>query len=514
MRAAALRRFETRAGGRLFSFFAWFASLVGGSSGTLERVRKRGLKRLARAIAVNPYRRFFQTKSGRATPDMAQFFYDIYRTVAPAQPLLRNAATSTRLKKCVVTGFLEPAQRELAEGLSAAGIARREETLEAGILSRRLQGEFAELERAFDAGRSSAINECYRLVLIVCQFVMQDHYGLLKKFDPQLTERCLSNKPNFGMLRGEAVVEELKDFLELAVDLDPNRDWSAPLLALKEFLGMEALNLNAWNAMLLKIRAFAVSEICELLIRFIERDPGWTWTPHAMAHEGIVASFLEQTKEEIVDRLALAAAAKQNAVIENHAAAVFGASWVSNRLKYYTEQEGELFRKKHLAGYVDARALNYLFVFLTDVRSELQSLYELIIIQGHWVSTALSFPLSETLRLLAAFPARIAELDEMFSEWGVYGARLKTALANTGRDKNREQTIARRLDSANRAARQIVADALFDLSALTESLKELLEDCRKESGTIILNWDKLNSLSKTRLEGRLAVMGDRLSNMQ
>jgi hypothetical protein len=233
-----------------------------------------------------------------------------------------------------------------------------------------------------------------------------------------------------------------------------------------------------------------------------------------MAQEDIVASYLVLLKREILDRLALAAAAKQNAVIERHVAAVFGVSWVGSRLRYYTEQAGEPYRKRRFAGFVDARALNYLLVFLTDARPELQSLCELILIHGHWVSTALSFPLSEALRLLTAVPGRIAELDELFADWGAYGAKLRTALTDPKRDSHRDQATARRLASANRAARQIIADALSPLSRLAEGLAELLSDCRKESGGVILNWGKLNSVSKTSLESRLAAMRDRLSALQ
>jgi hypothetical protein len=512
MRAAAARGRERAAGGRFFSFLAWLFPLFGGSENVLERARKRSLKRLARNIAANPYGRFFRAKGGMATPDLAQFFYGIYGTVAPARRLLRNVIPSTRLKTRVATSFLEPAQRELAERLSAACIAPGEEAAEAE--ARQLQEEFAELERAFDTGRRNVINECYRLVLIICQFVAHDHGALLKKFDPRLSEFCPGKNPEFAAAPCGAVTEDLKDFLELAVDLDPGFDWSAPLRALRDFLGMEAISPGAWKSMLQQIRAVAGSEIFELLIRYAERDPGWAWTPHATAQEDIVASYLDLTKGEIAARLALAAATKRNAVMERHAVAVFGTARVGNRLKYYTEQEGELYRKQGFAGFTEARTLNFLYAFLSDALLDLQNLCELIIIQGHWVSTALSFPLGEALRLLGEVPSRIADLDELFSEWGVYGARLKAALTVAARDKSRGQVFARRLAAANGMARQIAADALAALSALDGNLQELLEDCRKERGVIILNWDRLNSFSKTKLESLIAAMRNRLAAMQ
>jgi hypothetical protein len=494
-----------------FSLFEWFASLFAGDRNAGDRARKRAIKRTAKVLSANKYGKFFRTKSGEATPDLAQFFYGIYKLISPVQTLLQNAAQSTQLKIGAVVSFLDVPQLDILEKLSAESIENRAKETEPNILSREMQNEFNEFVRAFDANRKNAINECYSLILIIHKFVVYDYYFLLKKFDPQLTERNFSRKPVFNSLRGVALVEELKDFLELTGGLDPNWDWNTPLRVLSEFKGTEVINPKLWNSMLLRIRELVHSEIFELMIRFIEKDPGWTWEPHAV-RENITDAYLEMIRGEIFDRLALIVTAKRNALIDRHALAVFGNARV-NRLKYYTEQGGEIYKKKNFPGFVHARALNYLIVFLTDGRPEMQELYELILIRGQWVSTALSFPQSESLRVLAFFPARITELDGLFSERGLYGNKLKTAIMKVDRDKNAVRSIAMNLDSANGEARQIINDAIFNLSVLDDGLKDLLEDYRKSSGVIILNWDELDAFSETALEDRIVAMRNKLTNM-
>jgi hypothetical protein len=247
------------------------------------------------------------------------------------------------------------------------------------------------------------------------------------------------------------------------------------------------------------------------VIRFIEKDPAWTWTPHTV-QENITGAYLEMIRSEIFDRLSLVATTKRNALIERHAMAVFGNARV-NRLKHYTEQGSEIYKKKNFAGFLHARALNYLIVFLTDGRQEIQDLYELILIRGQWVSPALSLPLSESLRTLVVFPDRITELDEMLSERGLYGNKLKTAIVRVDREKNLTRSIAMNLDLANSAAGQIINDGIFTLSVLDDGLKDILEDYRKDASVIILNWDELDSFSETNLENRIAAMRDKLTNM-
>jgi hypothetical protein len=495
-----------------FSLFDWLASLFIGDRGNPDRARKRSVKRMTRDLTANKYGKFFHAKSGAVTPDLAQFFYGVYKVISPAQALLQNAAQSTQLKTCVVTAFLDTKQLDILDKLSAENIENRAQKTTTGLLFRQMQGEFGDFSREFDANRTKAINECYSLILIFSKFVTYDYYFLLKKFDLQLTERSFFNRqPMFNSLRGEAVVEELKDFLELTDGIDPNRGWDMPLRVLKDFRGTEVINSKLWNKLLLQIWDIVHSGIFELMIRFIEKDPAWAWEPHAVG-ENITGAYLEMTRHEIFDRLELIAMTQWNALIDRHATAVFGNVRV-NRLKYYTEQGGEIYRKKNFSGFIHARALNYLIVFLTDGKPEIQNLYELILIRGQWVSTALGLPLSESLRLLAVFPARITELDEMVSDQGLYGNKLKTAIIKVDREKNLTRSININLESLNDEARQIINDAIFNLSVLDDGLKDLLEDCRKDLGIIILNWGELESFSETDLEGRITAVRDKLGNM-
>ncbi|MDR1250325.1 MAG: DUF5312 domain-containing protein [Treponema sp.] len=494
-----------------FSFFDWLASLFIGDRTNPDRAKKRIIKRMTKALAANRYGKFFRSRSGEASPDLAQFFYGIYKVVAQAQALLQNAAQSTQLKICTVVTFLYPKQLDLLKQLSGESLENRAMETAGGLLARQAQGEFEEFSRGFDAGQTNAINECYNLILIFHKFVVYDYYFLLKKFDSQLTERSFSRKPVFNPLRGEIVVENLKDFLELTGSLDPNRDWDTPLRILKEFKGTEAIDPKLWNKLLLRIRDVVQSGIFEMIIRFIEKNPDWTWEPHTPGGD-IVGAYLETIRRETFERLDLIASSRRNALIDRHAAAVFGNDRV-NRLKYYTELGGEIYKRKNFSGFVYAKALNYLIVFLTDGKSEIQNLYELILIRGRWVSTALCLPLSESLRLIAVFPGRITEMDEMVSDQGIYGNKLKTAIMKVDREKSMTRSININLEAVNREAKQILNDAIFNLSVLSDGLKDILEDRRKAPGIIILNWDELESFSETDLEGRIAATLDKLNNM-
>jgi hypothetical protein len=101
----------------------------------------------------------------------------------------------------------------------------------------------------------------------------------------------------------------------------------------------------------------------------------------------------------------------------------------------------------------------------------------------------------------------------MFSDWGLYGAKLKPAIARIDRDESVAWMLTRRLNAGNKEARQIVTDAMFHLTVLSDGLKELVEDCRRNPGIIILNWSELSFFSETTLKNQIAELWIKMRDM-
>jgi hypothetical protein len=493
-----------------FSFFEWITSFFTGRDDP-ARAKRRLLKRMTKILAANKYGKFYRLKTEDASPELAQFFFTIYKTLAPAQAFLQNAAQSTQLKVATVYNFLNKQQRDILERLSPENIELRAQEARSGDLAHQLQDEYNSLAADFNTKLINSINECYSQIMIMVKFVNFDFYFLLKKFDSHLNERSFSSKPYFNPVRGQAISDEIKDFLELTGGLDPDRNWAEPIQVLRDSKGVDVVNLKLWNSTLLLIRDVKRSGILELMIRFIDKDPHWGWESH-IPGEDITAPYLEMIRRETFEHLTRITTAKRDAQIAQYAKMVFGDSDV-NRLKNYTDRGGEIYKRKNFAGFTFARGLNYLMGFLLVQKPEFQYFYELIFIRGQWVSTPLSMPLSESIRLLMTFPDRINHLDESLSDFGMYGNKLKIALMRVDKEKSQMRLINTNLKTLNGDAKQIISDAIFNISVLQDGFNEILADYRKKSALVILNWEELESFAEGRLEDRLAMLHDKLVNM-
>jgi hypothetical protein len=487
-----------------FSFFNWIISLITGRKAP-ERARQRVLKRMTKVLTANRYGNFYLTKTDEATPELAKFFFSIYKVISPAQALLQNADQSTQLKMATILTFLDKNQFALLEQLFPENIELRAQEMSYEDIARQLQDDCDSLEKAFDEDRTRAINDCYSLIMVMAKFVSYDFYFLLKKFDNQLSERSVAGKPRFLPVQGQVISDMLKDFLEITGGIDTDQDWDTGLRVLKSFKGVDVVNPKLWHSMLLKIWDVKQSGILEMMIRFINKDPDWGWEPK-VPRENITDPYLETIRLETFERLTRITTARQKARIIECARTVFG-DIETEQLNYYTETNSEIYEKKNFPGFTFARGLNYLKLFLNDENEHLQFLSDLILIRGQWVSRTLSHPLLESVQTISDLPEKIKWLDDSLSDTGSYGSKLKNTLMKVdgeGRGKSQTRFIRSNLENLNNDAKRIITDAIFNFSVLADSLKDLLEDYRRSISIIILNWGELEPFSEGSLETQIS----------
>jgi hypothetical protein len=493
-----------------FSFLNWLIVLITGRSDP-ERAKAHALKRMKKLLAANAYGNFYRIKTGEVTVELAEFFFAVYKAVSPAQDALQNAAGSSRLKLVTIHAFLDEMQAALLERLSPEVIESRARETPSRDLARQLQDEFDRLAAGFDPERVNAVDGCYSLILDMAKLVTYDFYFLLRKFDIQLSEHNFKGKPRFVSVPGTTVSDEIKDFLELTAGIDMDRDWDTVRAVLRDFKGAEVVNPKLWNAMLAELQEVKRSGILEMLVQCITGDPDWGWEPR-LTREHITGAYLEAIRHEIFDHLARITTAKQDALIAECARRFFGED-NTELLTYYTEENNERYKKNNFNGFTFARGLNYVLVFLLDEKPQLQFFSDLLLIRGEWVIPALSHPLSDAIRLLDSLPDTIKALDDSLSDKGAYGPKLEKALQRTDHSKTQIRQINTALDHLNNEARLIITDAIFNLSVIADSLKDILEDYQRSFPLMIKNWEKLESYSNGELEGRSAGMHKRLGDM-
>ena len=212
-----------------------------------EAIKKRHLKALAKEISKNKFSKWYKPSSEELQPQMARFFFELYKIVGPARALLASAASSKVLKSITVEQNLSKRQHQIREKLTPEVIKERAKTTNQKELSIQVQKEFDAFMREFDGKKIDEIDTQYRQLNEFIHFVLFDYYFFLKKFDPALPEDKFSYTPNFATVNGEYLKDELKDFIVVLNGLSLDANWEKLFAIITAYKNVQPGNAPLWK---------------------------------------------------------------------------------------------------------------------------------------------------------------------------------------------------------------------------------------------------------------------------
>ncbi|MDR3170244.1 MAG: DUF5312 family protein [Treponema sp.] len=484
-------------------FFDQIVSLFSKNKEDPELEKKRLLKHLRRDLSQSKFNKFYKLRSEELEPAAAKFFYDMYKIVSSAQLFMQNSTQSTLLKETTIEAFMEKELLEAKERLSPQVIEERAKTVAPQELSRQVKKELATFVAAFDAGHIDAIDQAYNLILIFIHFVSFNFYALLKKFDPKLTEHNFNYQPQFTHIKAASVIENLKDFLEIAYPVETDQDWQTVRKVLRAYKGdVEVLNFDQWRKLLNHLQEVQKTSILVLIVRHVGKDPIWQSKPN-IPSEHIAETYLETMRFEVEESIDKIVNAQRNAKIAAIAKTIFGVVNIT-RLTYYTERENEIYIKKNLGGFTYIAPMNYLKAFMLDYyKKDIRELCELFLIRGQWTTRDVSKQMSDKFYEIMEFSERLMSFDGALGNDGLHGSRLRIAMLKSDRDKSQLKLITGILNVINEEARRILIEVTKSLVVVGKYLKTILDDCQKNPHTLLINWQELESVSDTPIDQQL-----------
>ena len=197
------------------NFFQKLISLIFGNTDP-EAEKKRLLKAIAKDLSHSKYNKFYKFSSDEALPQLAKFFYDIYKIIAPAQAMIQGITNPNAIKNAVINFALSEKQHELASQLTEEAILEQSQKLPLNQLTEHVKSNLSNFITDFDTEKIQTIDRLYTKIEAFKAFCEFDYFFLLKKFDSGLRERDFNYIPRFDIIRAEYISDDLQDFLEIA----------------------------------------------------------------------------------------------------------------------------------------------------------------------------------------------------------------------------------------------------------------------------------------------------------
>ncbi|MFA6938548.1 MAG: DUF5312 family protein [Treponema sp.] len=476
-----------------------FSSLFSGNDPEISK--KRLLKSIAKSLSKSKFH-FYKASSHEAEPSMAKFFYEIYKVISPAQTMFQTT-TANSMKNVVLDSMLTDKQRAVLEEMTDANIETMAQSTPIKEIEEKMNKNLDYVVSIFDSGLAEKIDKVYTQLTAFKNFCTFDFYFLLKKFDSRMKERYFGTPPNFQSIIGSYVVDDLKNFIDVAWALPFNDDWSNMFQLLKSIKGTDLVNISAWKKTLNRVSLLKENHTLEMMIQLITEDPTYTQNVNAVS-EHIVDNYISQLEKQIKDSVKKVKDQQTSSKVDNLLLQVFGDEHVPS-LKNYNETASSQFENKNLGSYIYAAPLSYLKSFLIEyVKKDLRTLSDLILIRGKWVAPELSSQMSNAYNDLLVVSNNISSFDDSMAEDVDTGLKLKTHLPRAERDREASNIIHTILNDVNKNAKNMILSSQKDLIIYAKNLKALLEDYVKQpKNDLIINWKELEKYADNNLKNTM-----------
>src|SRR6056297_1615271 len=108
----------------------------------------------------------------------------------------------------------------------------------------------------------------------------------------------------------------------------------------------------------------------------------------------------------------------------------------------------------------------------------------------------MSQQLSESFHAVMEVSEKLLKFDDSLGEDGERGARIKTYMARSDKDKNAMVSLRKVLKETNDEALELIQTTAQNLIVIGKGLKQVLEDYDKKPHELIINWKEIEQYSE------------------
>ncbi|OJF76764.1 MAG: hypothetical protein BKP49_05420 [Treponema sp. CETP13] len=459
-----------------------------------EADKKHMLKEIAKQLNHSKFK-LYKTKGDFALPSFAQFFYDIYKVIAPAQSIFLNNTNTDMFRNLIIRSQRTENQQNLLDDLNEENILKISRTVNIKKVIESTNEKLAMYMEEFTPEKIEKIDNTYNKLMMFIDFCNFDYYFLLKKSDSNIPERDFKYRPKFEPIRGEYITEDLQNFVAIAWAMPLEENWSDVFKFLNEYKNFNVINIQQWNKITHKLSLVQKENVFEQIIQLALKDPSYT-IKTIPTNEHIVESQLEKIKKsihQILHKIESQQKTEKSAILIKD---VFGNS-VPELLKNYNENSNLPFIKHGLNRYTHTQELNFLKVFLIEFcKKDMREFSDLVLVRGEWASASLANPMSEAYHSLLNISDRITDFDKSLAEDNEIGTKLKNYTIRADRDHEAHNIANNLISSANDTSFELLKLSTQFIIEYGRNLKSLIEDYDKKRSELIVNWKELEKFSQ------------------
>jgi hypothetical protein len=412
--------------------------------------RHKTMKLLVKELRKNKYKSFYNTFSHNATQNLALYFFELYEACSHLQIKINSASNTQRLRNIVLRHFLDEEAMDILMRLDSEYLIDNFKSRDPKVIVSQAEEDIKKLNEKLNSDWQKNVDKCYHLTCSFIWLINFDYYYLLKNFDPGLIEDSFQPDQRFLKVKAAKILENLKDFIAVAEEINVEKDWKTTFYILNRFNREADIQYDEWMYILKKLEQVMSSNIFGLIVCHAGGDPDWK-NNITVKHEKIAQLFLETAAKNMRKTIQDILTEERKRSINNAVSLIFGGNKNVQGAQFYVETWNETNRVKSASFFKHTVVFNYCIIFMSLFFRRIKSICDIYTIYGIWINVENMHTLSQITHDLTILSIQLSSYDLSLSDLGERGAKIKhlnDALLRTGKSVERVR-LSRYIDSVN-----------------------------------------------------------------
>ncbi|MDR2521212.1 MAG: hypothetical protein LBC72_01475 [Spirochaetaceae bacterium] len=490
-------------------FLEWLLRLFSPSrANTPDKNKRILLRRIARDIKKTPFQRFYFAPAKMLMPQFASFFYTIYIYIGPYAKN-SNIAISPALKKGIVDFFLNAAQKEILYKISSENLKEQSLKLSPKLLREELIKNMDTARKIFTPAWLDNINYYYNLIIAFSWIITFDYYPMLKCFYPNLKENDFFSKTFFTKLRATVVLESIKDFLAIAVNINSKQNWHIVFDILGSIY-IKKMDFDNWIHIVHCIERIWASRVLEKIVKHAEDNPFWENTP-VYSRENIASKYLGELLGRASMDVDKILEENKNEYIDVILRELYGDGYKAQNVSRYNSEESLVYENHGFNGFIYADKLNHTTAFLVLFFDNIKRICDIFIIHGEWAVRERCAALNDAMNVLTNNFVALKTFNRNAAADGSFIATAREYLEKIAQDRRFRDSLHKHIADINFAAGNLTTNISAALSTIDDIIKALNQEKIARKLTLLINWNSIES-SLDAMEFNLGVCEKKISD--
>lgn len=454
-----------------------------------ERIKVRKLKDINKKLKHLKFK-FYSYKNDLVQNAFAQYFYELYRLSQNLNKYINIKVHANSIKLVLFEIFSTPKQKKILEEFADGVVNQKiKKAVDKKKVLTEIQNDLSEYLNSFSSDIINKINLTYNQIEDLSNIITFDWQYLLHKFDADITETNFSYKPEFEVIEGKYILDELVVFNDYIESIDFERDWKF-LFEYVKYISQDEGLIKILNKLIQKCKILKIKHYIYYMVRLIYKDP--FFKPKLFtSNTNIVQDYLNNFKFEVKKSVdAVIKELKRERIIKL-LLDIFNKTSIF-RLKYYTENMNDLLNKKGVTGFKYVEPINYLKAFLLDFcKGIIKPRIDFLLIKGTWTTNEQSLEYSSLLMDINKLSDKVLAFDNSCSEDEYYGKSIRQLAFVVAHDQNAKKIMRNTILKVDSEAEKILYESIKLIGDIMKKIKKLIDDKGSKLPKIVINFHKL-----------------------